>query len=282
VGEEIYFEDGYLKANIKIFTQKLANLIEKGKKELSIGYNCAYDIVSGAFNGQKYDAIQRNIRGNHLASVIEGRSGSDVAVLDTLKFTIDMKGFDMTEEVIKETELESPNVLENMEKEVSMVVLSETLAKLSDAVKGLQDQMTAMRSEKVESSDEDVVEKENVEDGDAENKKDAMDAKIKSLRDELKAYKEDGVKSLLAEISQSSNLASQISKHVGTFDHASMTLEDVAKYGVKKLALDCAVGHEISALKAYFKAKVSNDSTHIALDSAPTNSKIKLFLKGAR
>ena len=89
IGEDVYFEDGYLKATLKIFSDKLANLIEAGKKELSIGYRCLYDMVSGVYDGVKYDAIQRNIRGNHLALVGEGRSGHDVAVLDqNLNFSL--------------------------------------------------------------------------------------------------------------------------------------------------------------------------------------------------
>ena len=92
IGEDVYFEDGYLKGNIKIFSKKLAGLIENGKKELSIGYRCLYDLTPGVYDGQKYDAIQRSIRGNHLASVEEGRSGHDVAVLDHFRISLDSKG----------------------------------------------------------------------------------------------------------------------------------------------------------------------------------------------
>lgn len=95
VGEDVYYDDGYLKGNIKIFSTKLNDLIDKGKKELSIGYRCLYDIVSGSYKGKRYDAIQRNIRGNHLALVDEGRSGSDVAVLDHFKCTFDTKEIKM-------------------------------------------------------------------------------------------------------------------------------------------------------------------------------------------
>ena len=82
-GEEVYAEDGYLKANIKVLTEKLSNLIRKGKKELSIGYDCVYDACRGVWNGANYDFIQRDIRGNHIALVDEGRSGPDISVLDS-------------------------------------------------------------------------------------------------------------------------------------------------------------------------------------------------------
>ena len=44
-------------------------------KELSLGYNLDLDETPGEWNGQHYDAIQRNIRINHLALVREARAG---------------------------------------------------------------------------------------------------------------------------------------------------------------------------------------------------------------
>lgn len=44
-------------------------------KELSLGYNLDLDETPGIWNGQRYDAIQRNIRINHLALVREARAG---------------------------------------------------------------------------------------------------------------------------------------------------------------------------------------------------------------
>lgn len=46
-----------------------------GLKELSLGYNLELEETPGVWNGQKYDAIQRNIRINHLALVREARAG---------------------------------------------------------------------------------------------------------------------------------------------------------------------------------------------------------------
>jgi len=46
-----------------------------GLRELSLGYNLALDETPGVWNGQHYDAIQKNIRINHLALVAEARAG---------------------------------------------------------------------------------------------------------------------------------------------------------------------------------------------------------------
>ena len=51
--------------------------IEQGKKELSVGYEVELDMISGITeDGEPYDAIQRNIKPNHLAIVVKGRAGN--------------------------------------------------------------------------------------------------------------------------------------------------------------------------------------------------------------
>ena len=57
--------------------------IEAGeRKELSCGYRCDLDPTPGVYDGQRYDAIQRQIRYNHVAlgPVGWGRAGKDVAL----------------------------------------------------------------------------------------------------------------------------------------------------------------------------------------------------------
>jgi hypothetical protein len=46
-----------------------------GLRELSLGYNLKLEETPGEWNGQPYDAIQREIRVNHLALVAEARAG---------------------------------------------------------------------------------------------------------------------------------------------------------------------------------------------------------------
>ncbi|XAI95265.1 structural protein [Leptolyngbya phage Lbo-JY16] len=91
IGEQVHFDPPYLRGNIKILSESVKRLIAEGKRELSPGYRCVYELTPGVFEGQTYDAIQRRIRGNHLALVQEGRTGADVAVLDKMTFTIDAK-----------------------------------------------------------------------------------------------------------------------------------------------------------------------------------------------
>ncbi|MDR0676249.1 MAG: DUF2213 domain-containing protein [Elusimicrobiota bacterium] len=75
-------KQGILKGTIKLFSEKIKDEIVNGKKELSMGYFCDYELRSGSYKGEKYDAVQREIRGNHVALVDKGRMGSDVRVYD--------------------------------------------------------------------------------------------------------------------------------------------------------------------------------------------------------
>lgn len=57
--------------------------VEDGKRELSAGYNCELDWTPGlTADGQAYDAVQRNIKINHLALVDRARAGSQARIGD--------------------------------------------------------------------------------------------------------------------------------------------------------------------------------------------------------
>lgn len=68
---------------IKLYSERIKDEINNGKKELSAGYFCDFMPESGTWNGRHYDYVQRNIDGNHIALVEKGRNGSDVRVMDS-------------------------------------------------------------------------------------------------------------------------------------------------------------------------------------------------------
>lgn len=51
-------------------------------REISSAYQYEPDFTSGEFDGEPYDFVMRNIRGNHVALVEKGRAGPDVVVAD--------------------------------------------------------------------------------------------------------------------------------------------------------------------------------------------------------
>ena len=76
-----------------------------GLKELSLGYNLDLDETPGVWNGQRYDAVQKNIRINHLALVREARAGEQARLnLDgRAEKTILTGGKNMTKKNTKRT-----------------------------------------------------------------------------------------------------------------------------------------------------------------------------------
>jgi len=91
IGEQVYYDEPYLRGNLKIHSSAAQSLIAAGKVELSPCYGCDWSAEVGTFEGKPYQYVQRNIIGNHLALVEEGRTGPDVAVQDHMKFTLDSK-----------------------------------------------------------------------------------------------------------------------------------------------------------------------------------------------
>lgn len=102
-GEEATEKNGVFYNDIKLFSEKIKDLIKNGKKELSLGYFCQYDLTPGEWKGRHYDAIQRDIKGNHLALVQEGRMGHDVCVQDQAlgTFCCDVLDLEIKEQEMK-------------------------------------------------------------------------------------------------------------------------------------------------------------------------------------
>ncbi|MEW6494498.1 MAG: DUF2213 domain-containing protein [Cyanobacteriota bacterium] len=75
----VFYDHGFVRVAINVTDQQTIDEITSGKKQqLSAGYGCELDFTPGVWRGQKYDAIQRRIRGNHVSSVQVGRAGEDV------------------------------------------------------------------------------------------------------------------------------------------------------------------------------------------------------------
>lgn len=104
-------ENGMIVGDLKIFSDSLKARIESGKKELSLGYRCHYDLTPGEWNGQKYDAVQTKLRGNHIALVNRGRMGSDVRVFDS--FACDALEIATTNITKESSDMDNPEKKEN-------------------------------------------------------------------------------------------------------------------------------------------------------------------------
>lgn len=83
VGEPVAFDAPYLRAPLTVWDGEAIGLIETNQqRELSAAYRYRADMTPGIYNGEPYDGIMRDIAGNHVALVREGRAGRDVVVGD--------------------------------------------------------------------------------------------------------------------------------------------------------------------------------------------------------
>lgn len=73
----------FLAFDLTIMDAQAVADVEAGKRELSNGYACDLAFEDGtAPDGTAYQAVQRNIRGNHVAIVARGRAGSKCRIGD--------------------------------------------------------------------------------------------------------------------------------------------------------------------------------------------------------
>lgn len=83
VGTDVRWEAPYVDAPLTVWDRQAITAIEDGSfRELSCAYRYTPDFTPGVYEGAPYDFVMRDIRGNHVALVEEGRAGPDVVVAD--------------------------------------------------------------------------------------------------------------------------------------------------------------------------------------------------------
>ena len=287
IGEDVYFENGYLKANIKLFSEEQSQKLNQGKNELSCGYRCKYEPQSGIFGDEEYQLIQINIRGNHLASVPEGRMGPEVAVLDHKQFTFTVDGKELRAMADEEKDTGESGKDEMTLSQLTEVVNSviPQITEVMEIVKALQSAGSGGEGGEMDEGGEDNLaegydENEEKEEGSAEDSNaaamDAMDKRLGTVTSDFENFKKDGVKAMLKEVGQRDELAARVSEFTGTFDHAEMTVNEVAVYACDKLELkDIPTGHEVTAVNSYLsnRPKVSGFALDAQIKQGGTAAK---------
>ncbi len=284
IGEDVHFDGDTLFGNLKLFSSALLDRINAGKKELSCGYRCTYDWTPGTYNGQPYDCVQREIRGNHLALVNKGRMGPDVAVLDhDAAFTCDSIGeIVMPEENKSSVSLEEarelfPKLIESVDGILQMMAKLKPLLESGseDPLNPADDEETEEERKAREAEEERVRKEREVADAKARDTETEEERKKREeedrRREEEKSAMDEATifRKVQEKVVARDKLASSLSKHVGTFDHALMDEVQVAEYGCKKLGLKAPKGHELTFLQGFLSAvpAPSADKAAKAMDS---------------
>jgi len=266
VGDNVYYKDGTIYGNIRLYTNKIKQLIDQGKKELSFGYWSQYEFKSGTWQGKAYDAIQHIVGGNHLALVDEGRMGSTVAVLDhapkfsQLTFTFDHKAIPMdddketlpTEDIDDSIEDETPE--EQAIEDKTDMMQTATIQSLSDKVDKLAAMVEAMhgKAPEVEATTDEFPPDKDDED---EKKVETTDSIAKRVR---------------TDIAKAGELYKLAQPLVGTFDHSGKSAKEIADYAAGKLGLK---GDSETALRAFAHGK-KQAKVQATQDAAPQAQKL--------
>jgi len=253
-GETVEFFGDTLYSKLKLFGEDLKKLIKAGLKELSCGFRCSWEIKSGVFQGQPYDVIQRQIRGNHLASVESARMGSDVRVaMDKAVFALDSIDFNL-----------KPNGDDMLTKEDLKAAMDEAIKPVQKALDEANEKIGKLEKkaedmEEEEKSAEDMEEEEKQKAKDKE-KSEAMDsaiAKVAELEKEVKTLKSTAMdgNAVMKAFAEKQELAAKASQIVGAFDHADLDAQGVAKYALEKMGVACDSGSELAMFKGVLAAR---------------------------
>jgi hypothetical protein len=170
-------------------------------KEVSAGYRVEFDATPGiAPTGDRYDGIQRNINGNHIAVVRRGRAGPDV------KLHLDR--FDAANPSLISTTEDTPMTaqvnFDGVSFEVSDAIATAIAKEREDGKAGYADmkkKYDAMMSEASKMKEEmDAMEKEMKGKMDAaEGRADALHQELETVKVELDSAKQVNIDSLVDE-----------------------------------------------------------------------------------
>lgn len=82
-GNTVTRDGDFAEAILHFTDQEIIKKVESGKVELSNGYTSDLEWTPGVTSdGENYDAVQKNIRGNHIAVVDSGRCGASCSISD--------------------------------------------------------------------------------------------------------------------------------------------------------------------------------------------------------
>lgn len=294
--------------DISIYSEKMKQRIESGKKDLSMGYFCSYELADGDYNGEHYDAIQRNIRANHVAVVDNGRCGSDVCVYDSFSVDADFVESDLPR---KKDEDVSDTVIENEIKEDTVrdggcvaskddavnqsdikeklmidkdkiAVLKELVAMLESGIEQSADEIEIKEDEEQKVKDGDLVIKHDDDDDNSENEikeeekenvnlDEVVEKKINEVMDSVDFFNA---------IEKKQELISKVRPLIGDFNYSKMNNKQIAKYACDKLDLEATEKTAEDVLNCYLKIKPVSKVFASDEVSEVSTSIIDKYLKG--
>lgn len=258
-GQDVRFENGALIGTVKTFGSRLKAAIQSGIKELSCGMSCVWELVGGKTpEGVDYDVVQRKIRGNHLASVQEGRMGPEFSVaMDMACIALDdvkTEGVTMTLQELLDLIAKGGFTPEE---------IAALKAKVDEMVGGMEANKEEEEAEKSEVEDEDNSDPKMAEDEDgvkeeeASKAMDAMRKEIKALTSQVKALSGNSMDAATVEkmINEKNSLINDLVPVIGKIDGTGLDINGVAKKATDIIGLACDSKGALPAVRGYLHAR---------------------------
>lgn len=211
VSESVAPEGDKVRATLMITDADAIAALDAGRSELSCGYTADVVIEPGTWQGQRYDAKQTNIRGNHVALVDAGRAGPTCSIR--------MDATDVAQEITMDSVMievggAKYSVPAEMAAELAKMLADKGLKpEMADMAKPAQEEMAAVKA-------------------DAQRKIDSLQARLDGLQSAASA------KALRESIAQEVRADIAVTELAVRFDAAlaaSDTLEDKRRKVVGKI-----------------------------------------------
>lgn len=297
-GTDSDFAHPYLNNSLVVWdSNSIAGIESDEKKQLSSAYRYRADMTPGVYEGQPYDGVMRDIVGNHVAIVIEGRAGPDVVVGDSL--SLELKEMAKAKQLAAALKpfLAQDADLEEVEKAVKKNLELEEEEKDERERKDIQakEKRDEYEEKKLDREDESLGEK--AKDKKAKDKK-AMDEeseeKDKKAEDEDDEDEEDKAamdaalirkaeENVMGRIRQANEARECVRPLVGDVSLVAMdSAESIYRFALDSIGADHKGVHP-SALKSMVefainqKSEIRKPTNVIGMDSAATTSFAKAF-----
>lgn len=182
-GETIKKEGDYVLSKMVITDSAGVDAIMKnGRKELSLGYTVDLEEEEGYYQGERYDARQRNIRYNHLAIVDKARAGKEARIaLDA----------DDAEEILQEVNSMAKRKIK-IDDDTEVMVEESTASyidRLQDDLKNLRDERDRVAAKEKDARDE--LKRVEEEIAMIQGKLDKTESERDSMKDQLSTVEKD-------------------------------------------------------------------------------------------
>lgn len=227
----------FQKAKVTVSDADTINQIKQGKLEVSLGYDLTLDETPGEFNGQRFDAIQRDIKINHLALVDVARGGRQV------RLRLDADEAILVDE--DDSGGDTDNNHKREDRKMAKVKIGDREFDLDKdaaaAVKGLQDTTETLRK-KLKAA-EDKKSKSDGDDDKLQARIDHLESELEKAKDKEGKMDDDSFKAALQERRKIEKVAERTlskkdSEKLGDMSNSEIKKAVIAAESKKEVKLD--------------------------------------------